>query len=233
MRLELTEAAAPPRADLRYHSKAVELLAALALTGTLAAGAPAVVEPGDAEALARRVEEHHRRSPALTARFTQSYRSGALGREIVERGTVSIKQPDRMRWEYRDPERKTFVSDGTTFYFYVPADKQVVVREQADQRGIPALLLSGRGGLLQEFLPALERPIQGRARLRLTPRKPDPEIERLVLEIDQADRIRAVDILDAQGNRSRFAFDEIRENVSLDDDLFRFRIPPGVEVVTG
>lgn len=186
-----------------------------------------------AEALARRVEQRHRSLGDLTASFVQSYRSGLLGRELVERGRVSIKRPGRMLWEYRHPEKKTFVADGRSFYFYVPADRQVIVRDQAGERGVPALLLTGQGDLLAEFEVALEPPLPGRQRLRLVPRKPDPEMEQVLLEVDSRDRIRAIAIQDAQGNRSRFEFEDIRENVGLKDGLFRFRIPSGVEVVTG
>jgi outer membrane lipoprotein carrier protein len=189
---------------------------------------------GPAEALARRIEQRHQRVADLTARFVQTYRSGLLSQEVVERGVVSLKRPGRMLWEYRDPEKKTFVSDGKTFYFYVPADRQVIVRDQAGQRGVPALLLSGRQDLLEEFDASLEPPpAPGVQRLRLTPRKADPEVERIFLDVDEGDRIRAVRVRDAQGNESRFEFDGIRENVGLPDRLFRFHVPQGVEVVTG
>ena len=143
-------------------------MVAVGLTGALLlAGPPARAA---AEALARRIEQKHRTLKDLTARFVQTYRSGMLGSAIVERGALSLKPPGRMRWEYRDPERKTFVSDGETFYFYVPADRQVIVREQADSRGIPALLLSGRGDILTQFA-VTEEPAAtaGLRRLRLVP----------------------------------------------------------------
>lgn len=138
-----------------------------------------------------------------------------------------------MLWEYRDPERKTFVSDGKRFYFYVPADRQVVVRSHAGERRLPALLLSGRGDILSQFEVALEPPPPGFQRLRLTPKEADPEIEKVLLDVDGGDRIRAIEVLDAQGNRSRFRFEDIRENVGLKDGLFRFEIPRGVEVIEG
>ena len=65
-----------------------------------------------------------------------------IGREIVERGVVSIKRPGRMRWEYKDPEAKLFISDGRTFYFYVPADRQVGVSEQDAERSLAGRLLA-------------------------------------------------------------------------------------------
>jgi outer membrane lipoprotein carrier protein len=187
--------------------------------------------PPTAEALARRIEERHRSVQDLTAHFVQTYRSGALGREVTERGTVSIKPPGRMLWEYKDPEKKVFVSDGKTFYFYVPSDRQVIVREQAGDKGVLSRLLSGQE-ILGEFQVALET-TSGKTRLRLTPRKPDPEIDRLYLEPDAKDHIEAIEIVDAQGNRSQFRFEGIRENVGLSDRLFRFEVPRGVEVVSG
>jgi len=163
----------------------------------------------------------------------QSYRSGMLARELVERGTLKVKRPGRMLWEYRDPERKTFVSDGKTFYFYVPADRQVVVRDQAGQHGLPALLLAGQGDIAGQFEVALEQAAPGLQRLRLTPRQEDPEIERVYLDVDAECRVVSIEVFDAQGNRSRFRFEDVHENVGLPDSLFRFEVPRGVEVVAG
>jgi outer membrane lipoprotein carrier protein len=209
----------------------VEILMALGLTVTLCAASPAL---SPAEALARKVEARHRKLTDLRARFVQSYRSGMLGREITERGVVSLKPPGRMLWEYRDPERKTFVSDGRRFYFYVPADKQVVVREQADLRGIAALLLSGRSDILAQFSVALDGTAPpARSRLVLVPRRPDPELEQATLDVDATYRILGIVVVDAQGNRSRFQFEDVRENVGLGDQLFEFKVPRGVEVISG
>jgi outer membrane lipoprotein carrier protein len=197
----------------------------------------ALLAPADpqtaAQFLARRIEERQAASPDLVARFTQTYRSGALGRTLVERGVVKVKRPGRMLWEYESPEKKTFVSDGRKFYFYVPADKQVIVREQDSARGLPALLLSGKGGLLSEFEASLETGPPGRSRLKLVPKVADPEVSLVFLEVDALHRIRRIDVEDAQGTLSAFEFDDIRENVGLPDHTFRFDVPRGVEVITG
>ncbi len=187
-----------------------------------------------AQSLVRRLEERQARAQDLTARFVQSYRSGILGREVVERGLVRIKRPGRMLWEYKDPEKKTFVSDGRTCYFYVPADRQVIVRDQDEERGVAARLLSGKGGLLQEFEARLETPpSEGVFRVRLSPRAADPEIEVLLVDVEPSGLLRGIQVQDAQGNRSQFRFDDVRENTGLPDRLFRFEIPPGVDVVRG
>jgi outer membrane lipoprotein carrier protein len=200
----------------------------------LAALLPPAAPGGSAQDVARRVEERAVGAADLEAHFVQTYRSEALGREIVERGTMRLKRPGRMRWDYDDPDKKTFVSDGKTFYFYVPADRQVIVRSQADSRGIPALLMSGRGEILTQFVVTEEpAPSAGVRRLRLVPREADPEIDHVLLDVDESARIRGIAVMDAQGNRSQFTFDRFKENNGLDDALFRFQVPKGVEVVSG
>ena len=144
-----------------------------------------------------------------------------------------MKRPGRMRWEYEAPEKKTFVSDGHRFFFYVPADRQVIVKEQGGERSLPSQLLSGRD-LLVSFDVSLEPEASpGLSRLRLVPRKEDAEVAEAVLVVDASARIRAVEIQDAQGSRSRFDFAELRENVGLEDAVFEFVMPKGVEVIEG
>lgn len=187
-----------------------------------------------AEGLVRAIEAHHARTADLVARFSQSYRSGMLGREIVERGVVWVKRPGRMRWEYQEPEAKLFVSDGRRFYFYVPAERQVVVSEQDPRHSLAARLLWGQGGLLDEFVASLDEPLEeGALRLRLEPRQPQADVERATIDAEPGGRIRAILLEDVQGNRTRFRFEKLRENSGLGDARFRFEIPAGVEVIRG
>ncbi|MCG6924729.1 MAG: outer membrane lipoprotein carrier protein LolA [Acidobacteria bacterium] len=210
---------------------------ALLLALLLAAGSAAPADdtaPGLAESLVARIEKRHARTTDLVARFEQTYRSGLLGRALVERGVVSIKRPGRMRWEYREPEKKLFLSDGKAFYFYVPEDKQVIVQEQDDRRSLAGRLLFGEGGLLDEFEASLEEPLEeGILRVRLTPRREDAELERAYVDVEPSGVVRSIVIDDIQGNRTRFRFEELKENTGLKDDLFHFEVPSGVEVIRG
>jgi outer membrane lipoprotein carrier protein len=190
---------------------------------------PAAVQGSDAgdavraRTLLQKLEQHNAAMTDLVARFTQSYRSGMIGREVSERGIVSIKRPGRMRWEYKDPEAKL-----------LPADKQVIVSEQDEQRSLAARLLSGRGGLAEEFTASLESPLEeGVVRLKLVPRREQAELERAFVDLEPSGRVRSIQLDDVQGNRTRFRFDGVRENTGLRDELFRFEVPKGVEVIRG
>jgi outer membrane lipoprotein carrier protein len=151
----------------------------------------------------------------------------------VERGLLQLKRPGRMRWEYRSPEKKLFISDGREVFFYVPADGQVIVQQQAGLQGLAFRLLAGDVQLTRDFGVELEGEGHEPRRLRLLPRTADPEVRRLVLEVDPGLRIIGLEILDLQDNLSRFRFENLRENAGLPDRLFRFEIPKGVEVVRG
>jgi outer membrane lipoprotein carrier protein len=230
----------PQPNGLRYDRERDMIPSALFLTilAQLAPASPPTPTAGPdarlAQSLVRKVEERHGRTTDLVARFSQSYRSGLLGREIVERGVVSIKRPGRMRWEYKDPEAKLFVSDGRRFYFYVPADRQVVVSEQDVERSLAGRLLSGKGGLLEEFDASLEEPLEeGVLRIKLVPRREQPDVERAFLDVEPSGRIRSILLEDVQGNRTRFRFEGVRENTGVPDRLFRFEVPAGVEVIRG
>jgi outer membrane lipoprotein carrier protein len=198
------------------------------------AGAGAARDDPIARRVVERLEEVNARASGLVARFVQSYRSGLLGREVVEKGRVSIKRPGRMRWEYDSPERKLFISDGKTFYFYVPEDHQVIVQKQDDQRSLAVRLLSGEGGLLDEFRATLDEPLEaGVLRVRLVPRREDANLERAFVDVEPSGRLRSILVEDVQGGRTSFRFEDVRETANLPDSLFRFEIPPGVEVIHG
>src|SRR5712671_2189665 len=95
---------------------AAYVIAALLLTTSFAGEA-------DVKALASAVDEHYNHLHSLQAEFTETYRGSGV--ERTESGTLWLKKPGKMRWEYRSPREKLFVSDGKNAWFYLPNDKQV------------------------------------------------------------------------------------------------------------
>src|SRR5437899_12633161 len=84
----------------------------------------------DVKALAAEVDTHYNHLRSLEAEFTEVYRGS--GMERTETGTLWLKKPGKMRWEYRSPREKLFVSDGKDAWFYVPEDQQA--RRQAAKK---------------------------------------------------------------------------------------------------
>ncbi|MGA3056367.1 MAG: outer membrane lipoprotein carrier protein LolA, partial [Candidatus Korobacteraceae bacterium] len=87
----------------------------------MAAALPAQAE--DIHQLARAVDAHYNHLRSLESDFTEIYRGD--GPERVESGTLWLKKPRKMRWEYRSPNEKLFISDGQAVWFYLPAERQL------------------------------------------------------------------------------------------------------------
>lgn len=211
------------------------LLACLSVAAWPGGGAGA--QPAG-DALARAVQTHYQQVRDFTASFEQAYVGGALKRRTVEKGTVAIRKPGRMRWDYESPEKKLFIADGTRMYFYVPADKQVRVSAMPEKGRVPTpiLFLAGRGDLLRDFtvdeVPAPSG-VTGVRALRLRPVRPEPEYETLTLVVDAVSYAwRQLIVVDGQGGTSTFTFTNLRENVGVPDSRFVFTMPKGVDVVT-
>ena len=174
----------------------------------------------------------------FSADFVQTYRGGVLNRQMKDTGHVMVRKPGKMRWEYKTPEEKLFVSDGTSIYWYVPQDRQAEKRSMPsdDQASSPALFLAGKGDITRDFTPALvERPAgqaEGTLALKLVPQTPQAEYDWLVIVVDPSSlSLRGLVTADSQGGTSSFTFSNLKENVGLADKLFTFTPPRGVEVV--
>src|SRR3990172_5973832 len=199
------------------------------------------VAPGEERLtdLVEKIESHYDAVADFEAGFRQRYQRRLLRRMVEEKGKVSVKKPGRIRWEYRSPEEKVFVTDGAKTYFYLPAENQVMVSHQPQgamgmEQGSPFELLAVRGRLRESFTAAFsdEPATGGGIVLRLDPRRPREEFEVVELEVEPSDgRILRVVLIDTTSNRTEFLFDDVRENVGLPHSLFLFSIPSGVEVV--
>ena len=212
----------------------------LALAAVLVAPRPVPgAEATTAAELAVSLQKKYDTVRDFSADFVHSYRSGALRKQLTEKGHLLIKKPGKMRWEYTSPEQKLFVSDGVKIYSYIPQDKQVVVSHVPtdDTASAPGLFLAGKGNLVRDFTATLtEVPPgmpAGTQALKLVPRKAQPDYDWIVLLVDQTSLgLRGLMSTDAQGGTSTFSFANLKENVNPADKEFAFQMPRGVDVVT-
>src|SRR5882672_7418098 len=104
----------------------------------------------DVKTEAAAVDEHYNHLRSLQAEFTELYRGN--GMERTESGTLWLKKPGKMRWEYRSPREKLFVSDGKDAWFYVLGDRQArkkAAKKLEDVRS-PLSFLLGKTKLAKE-----------------------------------------------------------------------------------
>ena len=200
--------------------------------------APQAAPPADPQAVVRAIQQRYDTVVDFSADFVHTYQGGVLRKTATERGTVVIKKPARMRWTYEAPERKIFVADGVRIYSYIPEDKQVLVSPvpAEDDPTTPVLFLTGKGQLTRDFTAAFAAtpdPLPDTVTVKLTPKRREAEYEWLTFVVDRGTwRLRKLVTGDAQGGQSTFTFTNVRENTGVQDKVFRFVIPKGVDVVT-
>lgn len=209
-------------------------MVALVLAGGWLPAGPTEAQAPGADELAARVQARYATIRDFTADFTQTQTNPLLPRPVVERGTVMVKKPGRMRWTYTTGDRNETVSDGTRIYNYARADRYVAMAPMPGpgEASTGLLFLAGHGDLTRDFtarLPPDQPP--GEWHLELTPRTPQPDFQTLTLQVARDTlAFRGLVVVDEQGGTSAFRFDDLRENVGLDDQAFTFTIPRGVEV---
>lgn len=193
-------------------------------------------QAADVHSVARAVDEHYNNLKSLKAQFVEAYQGPGVSR--TESGTLWLKKPGRMRWEYRQPREKLFLTDSQTAYFYVPGERQArksSIKKLDDIRS-PLRYLLGKTKLEKEleglsFAPDVPPLQPGDTVLRGIPKGMKDRIAELLLEISPGHQIVRILIHEVDGTTTDFRFSQIEENVPVQNSLFRFTPPPGVETI--
>lgn len=192
----------------------------------------------DIHQLARAVDDHYNHLKSLQSDFTETYRGE--GAERVESGTLWLKKPRKMRWEYRSPREKLFISDGQSVWFYLPAEKQLRKTElkKLDDLRSPIAFLLGKTKLENE-LQGLSKAVDqspgtpGNTVLRGVPKAMAGQVSEVQLEITPSNQIVRIALIESDGAMTEFRFAGWKENLDLSDSRFEFKPPAGVETVEG
>ena len=192
----------------------------------------------DVKNLAAAVDAHYNHLRSLKAEFTEVYRGSGMDR--TESGTLWLKKPGKMRWEYRSPKEKLFVSNGKDAWFYVPDDRQArkeAAKKLEDVRS-PLAFLLGKTKLEKELqglslAPDITPLSFGNTVLRGVPKALADSVSEIILEITPDGRIVRLVMQGVDGASTEYRFTDQKENVAIADGRFDFRAPAGTEVVEG
>jgi outer membrane lipoprotein carrier protein len=193
--------------------------------------------------LLKQFESRYSAAETLQATFLERYfDNGRVTR--VEAGDAYFQRPGKMRWDYQQPEKNTFLVDGHYVWFYAPADHtatRMPAKESQDLRTPLALLTS------HLKLSRLCRQIQ--AAPQETPANPGDTVYECTLragnagdsaptkpvmfELTAQGELRRIVIPQEGGITLEFSFNGWRWNPPLAKTVFQFNPPPNVVIVNG
>lgn len=186
--------------------------------------------------LLKRVEGRYNRAETLEVRFAETY--AAAGRPArTETGTLLLRKPGRMRWEYSSPAGKLFVSDGKDVYLYLPSanrvEKMKLKESMSEDWRAPLAFLLGKLNFNKEFQNIQARPQGSGSVIIAEPKSANLPYSKVEFEVSATFEIRKLHIIGHDQSVLDFVFDQERLNPPLASTLFKFRAPAGVEIVEG
>jgi outer membrane lipoprotein carrier protein len=188
--------------------------------------------PATAVDFAKRVDEHYNHLQSLKAHFTEQYQG--LGMRRSESGTMLLRKPGRMRWEYQSTAGKVFVLDGRFAWFYAPGDSQVqrIPASKLDDLRSPLRFLLGHTKIESELEGLkLNAGPAGGFTLSGQPKGQQKRIAKLSVMATPSGEISGILIEEVDGAETRFTFSNEEPNAQIPESAFHFAPPAGVPVV--
>ncbi len=181
--------------------------------------------------LAKRVDDHYNHLQSLKAAFREQY--DGLGMHREESGTLLLRKPGKMHWDYSSTPGKVFVLDGKYAWFYAPGDSQVqrIPASKLDDLRSPLRLLLGHTKLESELTNLSLTSGKDGLTLSGIPKGQQKRITRLSVNVTSTGIITGLLIEEVDGASTSFTFTGEEPNAKVPETAFQFTPPKGVPVV--
>ena len=168
---------------------------------------------------------------SLRADFSQTVIDASAFSLQESSGVLIMQRPDKFLWDYQRPYQQAIIADGKKIYIYDADLEQVTIKPMLKSMGdTPMLLLSSGGALGESFVITETDEEAGLAWLQLKPKGPQTNFTMMRLAFDKQ-TLRIMELVDSFEQTTRLQFSEVKRNPRIDNALFRFVVPPGVDVI--
>jgi outer membrane lipoprotein carrier protein len=168
---------------------------------------------------------------SLSADFRQDLWS-ADGTLIEESsGHFALKRPNRFLWNYEKPIQQEVVCDGKHLWMYDVELAQVTVTALDEpSASTPAMLLSGDKSVRDEFEIVGSSRTEGLDWVQVKPKLQGTDFRSIRIGFRDGDLAR-LELVDGLDQTTRIEFSNLVRNPSLEDSMFEFTVPAGVDVI--
>ncbi len=187
--------------------------------------------------LIAKAQDRYEKTKDLKAHFVQEVTIKSVNKTEREEGTVYVKNPKRMLWVYSKPKEKKLIINPKKAWLYIPEDHAAYVQDTENiyKSRLGVKFLTGIGKLSEDFHVEFSKPDNvdknGNYLLTLIPKVSEAGVDKLYITIDKENfQLIQCSFTDPYGNLTRIGLSDIRINNNLDDKLFSFKPPSGVDV---
>ena len=178
------------------------------------------------------VENRYNHAQSLKLDFSETY-SVARRPTQVERGTLFLRKPGKMRWDYAAPAGKVFLSDGKNVLLYTPGNNRLEksrLKETEDLRA-PLAFLLGKLNFWKDFRSFSARGEGDSTRVSALPNSDQLAYTQVDFLIAPDARILRVRITGQDHSILEFTFNNEQVNAPVTPSMFAFTPPPGTEII--
>jgi outer membrane lipoprotein carrier protein len=207
-----------------------------AIAFILAAVWPVLAGDSATQQFLKKIEGRYNQAQTLEVRFAETYTG--LGRgPRTEAGTLYLRKPGRMRWDYTQPAGKLFVSDGKQVYLYLasetpPRVEKMKLKDTEDMRA-PLAFLLGKLNFEKEFQNIQTRAEGDGTLVAAEPKADTLPYSKVEFLVSPTFEIRKLHIVMQDQSVLELAFENEKLNPPLANTLFQFTPPAGAQVVEG
>ncbi|MCW8963868.1 MAG: outer membrane lipoprotein chaperone LolA [Gammaproteobacteria bacterium] len=177
------------------------------------------------------LQNHLQGLGSFTADFSQ--RIIDIDRTKVEpsTGSMSFKRPGKFIWSYQEPYEQEIISNGEQLWIYDKDLEQVTVRPVGDQfTQTPINILDDPATIIKQYEVELLSERGSEVEIQLTPHNKELGFNYVILIFNHTGLI-GMEIYDAFDHYNSLSFVNIDLQASLNDNIFAFETPQGVDVI--
>ena len=146
-------------------------------------------------------------------------------------GVVFFSRPDKFRWDYQHPYIQTIVTNGKLLWFYDEDIEQVTIQDVSSSiKNTPAAIFRSYKDIHEHFIIIDMGNIEQFNWVELTPKDIDSQYKSIRLGFDE-DKLGMMVIFDHLGQVTRIDFTDEVINKKIDDSMFNFELPQGVDII--
>jgi len=166
----------------------------------------------------------------ITGEFQQTI-SSETG-ELIQSasGEFWVQQPNKFRWDYNKPYVQKIISNGSKVWIYDEDLEQLTIKKVSSAEGTsPLAIFDASKPLNESFIVEQLSTFNGISWIQLIPKAETSSFESIDIGLSEK-QLKYMNMYDHFGQTTKLIFNELTAPESINQSVFEFSAPEGVDV---